>query len=147
MGPSPDRFGAEVGGIFEGMRSAGALVSALLLAGCDPVWNVDVTVTDDHGAALDGAAVTLTCPGAASPYERATTDAKGRTSFGGVGGPSGPGKFATACTVAASKTGYAPASATPTCTRPAGKGLCATGDVKLALEELPKVPTAAPPPR
>lgn len=103
-----------------------------VLTGCDPNWSLDVTVIDDRGTLLAGAAVTMTCDG--SVYERARSDARGLVIFGGVNGPSGPGRFSTTCMVSAETPGHGPASKAPTCSRAKGEGQCATGHATLRLE-------------
>lgn len=101
-------------------------------SGCDPSWNLEVTVTDDRGTLLAGANVTMTCGG--SLYERVRSDPKGLAIFGGVNGPYGPGRFSTSCTVSAETAGHTPASMAPTCTRAKGEGQCAAGHATLRLE-------------
>jgi hypothetical protein len=66
-----------------------ALAVALLLCGCDPVWNLTAEVTSTDGAPLEGAAVVLTgCP-EQNEHDlgivAAMTDSAGEAFVGGLG--------------------------------------------------------------
>lgn len=98
------------------MRAALVLV---VLAGCDPGWNIEGTVVDPSGAPIAGASVALSCPGAgtgAGPVpETVVTDPAGHFRFGGISGERNSDK----CTLAISKSGLTPKTiaATDACFR------------------------------
>jgi hypothetical protein len=75
-----------------------AALVALVLAGCDPVWQVHTKVKDPSGAVITGASLALTCPDARG--YAALTDDHGDAYVGGIGAEL-PGK----CTIVVSDPG------------------------------------------
>ena len=58
----------------------------VLLAACDPVYSLDVHVTDPDGEALVDAALALTnCPNDGAENQSALTDSRGHADVGGLG--------------------------------------------------------------
>jgi hypothetical protein len=75
-----------------------AVLLALALAGCDPVWQVHTKVTDPAGAPIPGASLALTCPEGRG--FAALSDDHGDADVGGIGTEL-PGK----CTIVVSDPG------------------------------------------
>ncbi|MEZ4404699.1 MAG: hypothetical protein R3B06_32065 [Kofleriaceae bacterium] len=70
------------------MKAVGALVLAATVAGCDPIWSVDVSVRSPATRPVPDATVALVCP--PGIYDGhgglvALTDAKGVTHVSGMG--------------------------------------------------------------
>ncbi len=78
----------------------------VVVAGCDPGWKIEGTVVDPAGAPVDGASVSLGCPGGgtgAGPVAQTQmTNASGHFAFGGVSGAANAGK----CSLAIGKAGF-----------------------------------------
>jgi len=81
-----------------------SVVVLLLLAGCEPIWGVNVRVQSPVRAPIDNVTVALACPDGMQPsgtvVARTTPDGKGHV--GGIGG-----SFPAGCDVFIAKPGFA----------------------------------------
>jgi hypothetical protein len=86
------------------MTRVALAIAVMVLCGCDPGWRIEGSVVDPPGEPIEAASLSLTCPGGQSPSgDRATTDAAGRFSFGGVSGS----RTSASCSITITKAGFA----------------------------------------